>query len=225
MSSGTTHTYQLLQKSLFSHGEALCHQGVPPTPFITHSQTGPRLNQSLRRPIGSYTKCRVVRYGACYRRTWGPMGRRRKGEGHRPTGTEVWLDRTVPGRQQCRPHNRHRRHNPELHQIPSGLPTPHCNLVLGDGMVIDPWVLEKELDSWRELTGERPEESRLFISERASVILPFHRMYDSTDKVVGTTGRGIGPAYRDRIERVGIRFADIEGILKTRERCWRSRSE
>ncbi|MDC3056728.1 adenylosuccinate synthase [bacterium] len=101
----------------------------------------------------------------------------------------------------------------KLHQIPSGLPTPHCNLVLGDGMVIDPWVLEKELDSWRELTGERPEESRLFISERASVILPFHRMYDSTDKVVGTTGRGIGPAYRDRIERVGIRFADIEGIL------------
>ena len=80
-------------------------------------------------------------------------------------------------------------------------------------MVIDPWVLEKELDSWWELTGERPEESRLFISERASVILPFHRMYDSTDKVVGTTGRGIGPAYRDRIERVGIRFADIEGIL------------
>ena len=101
----------------------------------------------------------------------------------------------------------------KLHQIPSGLPTPHCNLVLGDGMVIDPWVLEKELDSWWELTGERPEESRLFISERASVILPFHRMYDSTDKVVGTTGRGIGPAYRDRIERVGIRFADIEGIL------------
>ena len=105
----------------------------------------------------------------------------------------------------------------KLHQIPSGLPTPHCNLVLGDGMVIDPWVLERELDSWNELTGERPEESRLFISERASVILPFHRMYDSTDKVVGTTGRGIGPAYRDRIERVGIRFADIEGILADHE--------
>ena len=84
-------------------------------------------------------------------------------------------------------------------------------------MVIDPWVLERELDSWRELTGERPEESRLFISERASVILPFHRMYDSTDKVVGTTGRGIGPAYRDRVERVGIRFADIEGILANHE--------
>ena len=101
----------------------------------------------------------------------------------------------------------------KLHQIPSGLPTPHCNLVLGDGMVIDPWVLEKELDAWKALTGEEPEGSRLFISERASIILPFHRLYDSADKVVGTTGRGIGPAYRDRIERVGIRFADIEGML------------
>ncbi len=102
----------------------------------------------------------------------------------------------------------------KLHQIPSGLPTPHCNLVLGDGMVIDPWVLEKELDAWKTLTGEEPEGSRLFISERASIILPFHRLYDSADKVVGTTGRGIGPAYRDRIERVGIRFADIEGMLE-----------
>lgn len=101
----------------------------------------------------------------------------------------------------------------KLHQIPSGLPTSHCNLVLGDGMVIDPWVLEQELESWRALTDEKPEETRLFISERASIILPFHRLYDSADKVVGTTGRGIGPSYRDRIERVGIRFADIEGIL------------
>ena len=81
-------------------------------------------------------------------------------------------------------------------------------------MVIDPWVLEKELDAWKALTGEEPEGSRLFISERASIILPFHRLYDSADKVVGTTGRGIGPAYRDRIERVGIRFADIEGGLE-----------
>ena len=45
------------------------------------------------------------------------------------------------------------------------------------------------------------------------MILPFHKYYDSADKVVGTTGRGIGPAYRDRIERVGIRFTDIEEIL------------
>ncbi|HIE62954.1 MAG: adenylosuccinate synthase [Methanobacteriota archaeon] len=101
----------------------------------------------------------------------------------------------------------------KLHQIPSGVTSMDCNLVLGDGMVIDPWVLEEELDRWYGLSGERPEGKRLFISERASVILPFHRLYDSADKVVGTTGRGIGPAYRDRIERVGIRFADIPGVL------------
>ena len=101
----------------------------------------------------------------------------------------------------------------KLHQIPSGVTEESCNLVLGDGMVIDPWVLEQELDRWKELTGESPEGNRLFISERASVILPFHRMYDSADKVVGTTGRGIGPAYRDRIERVGIRFVDLEAVV------------
>jgi len=101
----------------------------------------------------------------------------------------------------------------KLHQIPSGVTAKHCNLVLGDGMVVDPWVLDEELGRWEELTGERPDGERLFISERASVILPFHRLYDSADKVVGTTGRGIGPAYRDRIERVGIRFVDIAGVL------------
>ena len=101
----------------------------------------------------------------------------------------------------------------KLHQIPSGVTAKHCNLVLGDGMVIDPWVLDEELGRWEDLTGEKPDGERLFISERASVILPFHRLYDGADKVVGTTGRGIGPAYRDRIERVGIRFADIPGCL------------
>ena len=80
-------------------------------------------------------------------------------------------------------------------------------------MVIDPWVLDEELSRWEDLTGEKPEGERLFISERASVILPFHKYYDSADKVVGTTGRGIGPAYRDRIERVGLRFTDIEEVL------------
>ena len=101
----------------------------------------------------------------------------------------------------------------KLHQIPSGVTAKHCNLVLGDGMVIDPWVLDEELGRWEDLTCEKPDGERLFISERASVILPFHRLYDGADKVVGTTGRGIGPAYRDRIERVGIRFADIPGVL------------
>ena len=105
----------------------------------------------------------------------------------------------------------------KLHQIPSGVSYEHCNLILGDGMVIDPWVLEEELDKWHALTGERPEGKRLFISERASIILPFHRLYDGADRVVGTTGRGIGPTYRDRTERVGIRFADLSGIVDDAE--------
>jgi len=83
-------------------------------------------------------------------------------------------------------------------------------------MVVDPWVLDRELREWAELTGEKPEGERLFISERAAVILPFHRLYDSADKVVGTTGRGIGPAYRDRTERVGLRFVDV-GLLLGRD--------
>ena len=101
----------------------------------------------------------------------------------------------------------------KLHQIPSGVTYDHCNLVLGDGMVIDPWVLDEELQKWHALTDERPEGKRLFISERASIILPFHRLYDGADELVGTTGRGIGPTYRDRIERVGIRFADLTNMV------------
>ena len=101
----------------------------------------------------------------------------------------------------------------KMHLLPSGITARECKLVLGCGMVVDPWVLDTELREWAELTGEKPEGDRLFISERAAVILPFHRLYDSADKVVGTTGRGIGPAYRDRTERVGLRFVDIGLIL------------
>ncbi len=103
-----------------------------------------------------------------------------------------------------------------MHLLPSGITSRECKLVLGCGMVVDPWVLDRELREWAELTGEQPEGERLFISERAAVILPFHRLYDSADKVVGTTGRGIGPAYRDRTERVGLRFVDV-GLLIGRD--------
>jgi len=101
----------------------------------------------------------------------------------------------------------------KMHLLPSGITSRDCNLVLGCGMVVDPWVLDHELEQWSKLTGEKPEGERLFISERAAVILPFHRHYDSADKLVGTTGRGIGPAYRDRTERVGIRFVDVSKAL------------
>lgn len=100
-----------------------------------------------------------------------------------------------------------------MHLLPSGITSRECKLALGCGMVVDPWVLDRELREWAELTGEKPEGERLFISERAAVILPFHRLYDSADEVVGTTGRGIGPAYRDRTERVGLRFVDVRLML------------
>ena len=104
----------------------------------------------------------------------------------------------------------------KLHQLPSGISHPDCQLVLGSGMVVDPWVLDEELRNWDDLTGEDllsptpTKENRLWISERAHVNLPFHRMYDGADSLIGTTGRGIGPAYRDKIERVGVRFCELE---------------
>lgn len=105
----------------------------------------------------------------------------------------------------------------KLHLLPSGITRPDCNLVLGDGMVIDPWVLDEELARWLEQTGEDPTAERLFISSRAHVILPVHRYIDALDKKIGTTGRGIGPCYADKINRIGTRFGDIEWILRDDE--------
>ena len=97
----------------------------------------------------------------------------------------------------------------KLNHLPSGITYPDCQLVLGDGMVIDPWTLEKELEDWFAFGEERPEGTRLWISERAHVNLPYHRRIDGTDTKIGTTKRGIGPCYGDKIERVGVRFCDI----------------
>lgn len=101
----------------------------------------------------------------------------------------------------------------KLHLLPSGITRKDCQLVLGDGMVIDPWVLMQELEHWNEQTGENPLGTRLHISSRAHVILPFHRLLDGLDQKIGTTGRGIGPTYADKINRVGLRFADISELL------------
>ena len=100
----------------------------------------------------------------------------------------------------------------KFHLLPSGITRKECNLVLGDGMVIDPWVLDNELKNWQESTGEDPRGDRLFVSERAHVILPYHRFLDGLDKKIGTTGRGIGPTYADKINRIGLRFGDIEEV-------------
>ena len=105
----------------------------------------------------------------------------------------------------------------KLHLLPSGITRPECNLVLGDGMVVDPWVLREELDRWMDETGEDPTGNRLYISERAHIILPYHRMIDGLDKKIGTTGRGIGPTYADKINRIGLRFGDLDEVVDNDE--------
>lgn len=89
--------------------------------------------------------------------------------------------------------------------------------VLGDGMVIDP---EKFLAERQNLLdgGLRPE---LRISDRAHLVLPHHKYVDGRKDFVGTTGRGIGPAYADRARRVGIRFGDLADDALLRERVER----
>ena len=101
----------------------------------------------------------------------------------------------------------------KFHLLPSGITRQECSLVLGDGMVIDPWVLNSELENWIETGGDDPKGNRLFVSERAHIILPYHRAMDSLDKTIGTTGRGIGPAYSDKINRIGLRFGDLAEIV------------
>lgn len=105
----------------------------------------------------------------------------------------------------------------KFHLLPSGITRKECNLVLGDGMVVDPWVLNNELDGWCQSTGEDPRGERLFVSERAHIILPYHRYMDSLDSKIGTTGRGIGPTYADKINRIGLRFGDLSEIIDDAE--------
>ena len=105
----------------------------------------------------------------------------------------------------------------KFHLLPSGITRKECNLVLGDGMVVDPWVLNNELEGWKQSTGEDPRGDRLFVSERAHIILPYHRYMDSLDSKIGTTGRGIGPTYADKINRIGLRFGDLNEIIDDAE--------
>lgn len=101
-----------------------------------------------------------------------------------------------------------------LHLIPSGILHTGKICVIGNGVVVDPKVLIEELDSLRE-RGLLPENTPLFLSEKAHIIMPYHRRIDvareshGVGKKIGTTGRGIGPAYEDKIARVGIRVCDL----------------
>ncbi|MDZ7724943.1 MAG: adenylosuccinate synthase [candidate division KSB1 bacterium] len=101
-----------------------------------------------------------------------------------------------------------------LHQLPSGLLWPHTLNVICNGVVIDPDVFVDELQLVKDHNIDFKD--RLFISDRAHLIMPYHRELDkakekslSSDQKIGTTGRGIGPAYMDKISRSGIRVCDL----------------
>ena len=100
-----------------------------------------------------------------------------------------------------------------LHLIPSGILHAGVTCVIGNGVVVDPEALFAEIDELRR-EGIEPE-GRLFISERAHIILPYHRDVEQVaeaargDRRIGTTARGIGPSYEDKSGRRGIRMADL----------------
>jgi adenylosuccinate synthase len=102
-----------------------------------------------------------------------------------------------------------------LHLIPSGILHPGVTCIIGNGVVIDPQALFKEIDELARMGTEV--DGRLLISEKAHVILPYHRELDVLsearrgERKIGTTSRGIGPAYEDKIGRRGIRICDLLG--------------
>ncbi len=101
-----------------------------------------------------------------------------------------------------------------LHLIPSGILVPETLNLIGPGVVIDPDILLGEIAGLQE-AGVAISRERLRISDRAHVILPIHCALDQAREgaraviTIGTTGRGIGPAYESRVGRTGIRVCDL----------------
>jgi adenylosuccinate synthase len=116
-----------------------------------------------------------------------------------------------------------------LHLLPSGILTPGVTPVIGNGVVVDPSVLFEEIEG---LTARGVDCSKLLVSASAHLIAPYHRTVDRVTerflgvRRIGTTGRGIGPAYADKVNRIGLRVQDlfdekilaqkVEGALETR---------
>ncbi|MEW1959188.1 adenylosuccinate synthase [Kineococcus sp. NPDC059986] len=106
-----------------------------------------------------------------------------------------------------------------LHLLPSGILTPGVTPVIGNGVVVDLSVLFEEIDA---MTARGVDCSKLLVSASAHVIAPYHRVLDQVTerflgkRKIGTTGRGVGPSYADKINRVGIRIQDLfdESILR-----------
>ena len=98
-----------------------------------------------------------------------------------------------------------------LHLIPSGILHPEKVCVIGNGVVVDPVALEKELEMLKDFEVK----DRLFISDRSHLIMPYHRAVEAAEENrlaegrIGTTSRGIGPCYEDKVGRRGIRLGDL----------------
>jgi len=117
-----------------------------------------------------------------------------------------------------------------LNLVPAGVLHPGKVCVLGPGMVIDPEVLVREIDALKA-RGYLGDDRWLRVSEQAHVILPYHRALDRARErlreagAIGTTGRGIGPAYEDKMARTGVRMGDLFDLAELRETLTRSLRE
>jgi adenylosuccinate synthase len=112
----------------------------------------------------------------------------------------------------------------KLHLVPSGILHPRCQLVIGNGVVVNPEVLLGEMDELTSL-GIDVSPQRLRLSDGAHLVMPYHRALDGAverargNSRIGTTRRGIGPAYADKAARSGLRAGDmLEGDFATRVR-------
>jgi adenylosuccinate synthase len=100
----------------------------------------------------------------------------------------------------------------KMHLVPSGIFHPQVTCIIGNGVVIDPTVLLEEIEL---LQQKGVDTSQLFISERAHLIMPYHLLLDTLEeesrggKALGTTRKGVGPAYVDKVARLGIRVGDL----------------
>src|SRR5690606_12526903 len=100
-----------------------------------------------------------------------------------------------------------------LHQIPSGIFRKHIKNIIGNGVVLDPVILKKEIVNLAVFN--LPLKENLCISKKAQLIIPTHRLLDAAyekakgDQKIGSTLKGIGPTYQDKIARLGLRVGDI----------------
>ena len=108
-----------------------------------------------------------------------------------------------------------------LHLVPSGIFSPRATSIISNGVVINPGVL---LDELEQLNKRGVDTSRLYISDRAHLIMPYHVLLDGLEedarggKAIGTTRKGIGPAFADKVARLGIRTGDLLDKEVFRER-------